>query len=90
MKKRYQYFKITSERRDYLGERYFKADMSAWDVIQVVKTVGETKKGRGHTFGVYLISRLTFFSNYLAMNYAVPCSEKEYTKHLKEVIALLI
>jgi hypothetical protein len=88
--KTYQYYKIDSPRRDYLGKRFFKVDMNAWECIQVCVTTGDTKKGRGHTFGVYLISRLTFFSNYLAMGYAVPCSEKEYTKNLKDVLSMLI
>lgn len=85
----YNFFKITKERNEWLGKRYFKIDLKSDSVIQVLVTCGEIKKGRGNTFGIYLISRMTFFSNYLAMNYAVPCSQKEYEKNFKEVLSYL-
>lgn len=86
----YQYFRITDDRQKWLGNRYFKVDMAIDHVVQVCVSVGETKKGRGHTFGVYLISRMTFFANYLAMQYAVPCTKTEYNKNFKKVFSHLL
>jgi hypothetical protein len=88
-KKVFNYYKIAPSRSEWLGKRYFKVDMHTEFVIQVCVTVGATKKGRGHTYGVYLIGRMTFFANYLAMAYAIPCSKAEYNKNFKEVIGYL-
>lgn len=86
----YLYYRIADARNEYLGVRYFKVVQERMDsVIQVVVNPGQERKGRGHTFGVYLISRITFFSNYLSMNYAVPCTKKEYDKSFEAVLKYL-
>jgi hypothetical protein len=86
----YSYYQITQSRKEYLGVRYFKVRQSFKDsVIQVVVNPGQERKGRGNTFGVYLISRMTFFSNYLAMVYAIPCTKKDYDKAFDTVLKYL-
>jgi len=85
----YHYWKIVQSRNEYLGIRYFKVDMNSEAVIQICVSVGETKKGRGHTFGIYVIDRMTFFSNYLGMGYAEPCDAKEYKKEFKRIVTYL-
>lgn len=84
-----QYFKVREQRHEYLGERYFKLNMYDEKVVQVCLTVGDIKKGKSNTFGVYLISKLTLVSNYMAQNYIEPCSKKEYEKQFKKVVGML-
>lgn len=84
-----QYFKIRKERRDYLGERYFKFNYNSEKVVQVCLNPGDVKKGKSNTFGVYIIHRMTLASNYLAPNYIEACSKKEYEKQFKKAIKLL-
>lgn len=84
-----KYFKINPTRHEYLGERYFRFDPDSEKVVQVCLTVGEVKKGKSNTFGIYLIGRMTFFSNYYAMNYAIECTKKEYDKHFNKVLFML-
>lgn len=75
-----QYYKVKKKRQEYLGERYFKFNHNAEKVVQVCITCGDVKKGKSNTFGVYVIHKMTLFSNYLAQNYIEPCSKKEYKK----------
>ena len=87
----YQYFKIAKERQDYKGNRFFKVDVrfGADTVLQVCTNVGECKKGKANNFGIYLISRMTFFANYLSMGYAIPCTKKEYENQFNETLKYL-
>lgn len=87
--KKDQYYKVSSSRNEYLGVRYFRFNPNSEHTIQVVLYAGESKKGKGNTFGVYLISRLTFFTNYLAMGYAEPCKRSEYDVSFNKVIEAL-
>jgi len=87
--KRDQYFKIVANRKEYLGDRYFRFTMYSSKVIQVCTSVGETKKGKSNTFGVYLIDRTTFFTNYYSMGYIEPVTKAEYMKKFKAVIDML-
>ncbi len=83
------YLKTVESRKEYLGERYFKTSNSSFECIQVCVTTGDLKKGRAHTFGVYVISKLTLMANYVAMGYAIPTTEKEYKKAFNKVIEYL-
>jgi len=84
-----QYYKMDKKRQEWLGVRYFRFNPNCDKVIQVCVGVGETKRGKSNTFGIYLIERLTFFTNYLAMGYAVPCTKKEYDNYFDKVLKLL-
>ena len=85
-KETYVYYKMAPERHEWLGVRYFRVAQSSRDsVTQVCVNPGQERRGRGNTFGIYLISRMTFFSNYLAQAYAIPCTKKEYDKAFDQV-----
>jgi hypothetical protein len=84
-----QYFKVTKSRHQYLGDRYFRFDYQAEICTQICKTVGDIKKGKSNTYGVYLISKLTFFGNYLGPGYIEVINKAEFTKHFDEVINAL-
>lgn len=84
-----QYFKVTAARFPYLGERYFRYDFQAEICTQICKTVGDIKKGKSNTYGVYLINKVTFFGNYLGPGYLQLISKAEYTKHYNEVMEAL-
>lgn len=85
----FQYYRIDDRRIEYLGCRYFRVDLTSDSVIQVCVTNGEQKKGKGHYFGLYLISRTTFFTNYLGMGYAIPTDKEEY-ESMKEKVLLYL
>lgn len=85
----WQYLVTFEPKREWLGHRYFKYSVHSDTVIQVVITPGVEKKGRGHVFGVYVISLQTLFSNYLGMGYAVPTTKKEYSKAFDKVVQIL-
>jgi hypothetical protein len=89
MKVKFQYYKITPVRKEYLGIRYFKFEPNVQEVIQVCYTPGDTKKGRSNTPGITVISSITFFSNYLTAGYCTLCSKAEYDKHFDTVVKLL-
>lgn len=81
-----QYFKVTASRHQYLGDRYFRYDYDSEICTQICKTVGDIKKGKSNTYGVYLISKLTFFGNYLGPGYIEVITKAEFTKHFNQVI----
>jgi hypothetical protein len=83
------YYKVRKERRDYKGDRYFKFNSFSEKVVSVCVNPGEEKKGRTNAFGVYLIHRITFLSNYMAMDYIEPCTKKEYQKNFNKVFEML-
>lgn len=83
------YFQIAANRQDYLGERYFKFDQRSDSVVQVVAVIGEPKKGRANALGVYLISRLTFLSNYFAQGYAIPCTKEKFDKIFDKTVEMI-
>ena len=84
------YYKINSERIEYLGKRYFRWHPFTGEVCQVYFGGGEPRKGRNAMVGIYYISSQTFFSNYLAMSYAVPCTKKEWTNACVKVLSVLL
>lgn len=85
----WQYLVTFEPKREWLGLRYFKFSIHSDTVVQVVLHPGQEKKGRGHVFGVYVISRQTLFANYLGMGYAIPTTKKEYSKAFDKVVKIL-
>lgn len=83
------FYVIRADRREYLGVRFFQWNPNSGEVIQVCLTQGEPRRGRSNNFGIYQISQLTFFSNYMAMGYAVPCKEHLYREAFKRVLDCL-
>lgn len=90
MNEQIQYFKTKPERIEYLGERYFKFSYNDDKTIQVCLSVGDVKKGKSNTFGVYLISKMTFLSNYFVTGYILPITQDEYEEQFKKVVKMLI
>ena len=83
------FYKISSERQKYLGVRFFKWNPNTKEVIQVCVAAGDLKRGKGSNFGIYTIGQTTFFSNYLAMGYAIPCAFSAYDEAFKKVLSFL-
>lgn len=83
------YYKIKPTKTEYYGNRFFKMVPNEEYITQVCQATGETKKGRGNMVGIYSIGKVTFFSNYLAMQYAIPCTKKEYKKAFDKVLKIL-
>jgi len=83
------YYKVVKERQDYKGVRYFKFDPMAEKVIQITVNQGEQKKGRANLFGIGMISRITFFCNYLTMGYVMECTKKEYETKFTDIVKML-
>lgn len=74
----YAYYKIEKKHHEYHGIRFFRVS-AIDDVLQCVLAHGsESRRGRTNNIGVYVISRTTFFSNYVPFGYAVPCKPKEF------------
>lgn len=86
---KYLYFKIRKERFEYLGNRYFRIDYNSDTALQICLSCGDVKKGKANNFGVYLISKMTLFSNYLAQNYCEPITKKEFDNKYKLMIKML-
>lgn len=89
MMKNAQYFEINKDRREWLGVRFFKWLPASSEVIQICVAPGDPRRGKSNNFGIYTISQMTFFSNYMAMGYAVPCSERVYQKAFETVLNAL-
>lgn len=83
------YYKIDPKYQHYRGIRLFRH--SADGIVQVVLASGnEPRRGRQSVaLAINLLTPVTFFSNYIAYNYAIPCTEKEYNVAFKKVIKLL-
>ena len=84
-----QYYRVKEGRVEYLGERYFRFNNHSEKVVQICLTCGDIKKGKSNNFGIYLISKLTLFSNYMAMNYLEPCTKKQFDKQFEKVAFML-
>jgi len=86
----YQFYKIKKERKEYLGERYFQVSFDSDTVLQVcINPSMEMRRGRTNNIGIYLISRLTFVSNYYGMNYVEPCTAKEFNMRYDAMVKML-
>lgn len=89
MENKNKYYKIVPNRIDYKGVRFFKFNYDSIKVIQVCLSSGEGRRGKSNTIGIHCIDRLYFFSNYLAMNYAIQCTRKEYKVNFDKIVKLL-
>jgi len=86
-----EYFKIKPKYQGYKGERYFKVDYNEDLVVQVVVHTGTDRgKGKNAAIGVYTIQRLTFFSNYLAINLVDKVTKVTFDKKASELFKHLI
>lgn len=85
----YQYFKVKKERQHYLGIRYFRVDFNAESTLQLCISSGDMKKGKANNFGMYLISKMTFYTNYAACQYVEHCKKSEFEKHRKMIVKIL-
>ncbi len=84
-----EYFKVRKDRWEIWGERYFRLSWATDKVVQVCITTGDVKKGKSNTFGIYLICKLTLFSNYMAQGYVEKCDKKEFDKKFDQVVKYL-
>ena len=85
-----QYFQVRKEKREYLGERYFRFNWDAEKVVQVCLNNGsEFRRGKTNTIGVYLIHKMTLMSNYMAMNYVEPVTKAKFDKKFMEAVRML-
>lgn len=86
----YDYYTVPDKYHRYKGVRFFRVERSTMnDVVQVVLSPGDHGRGRGHLFGITTVSKMTFFSNYLAMQYVVPCEKKLYEKAFNGCVKFL-
>lgn len=83
------YYKIREDRIEYLGKRFFRWSQQPNEITQIYMGGGEPRRGRNATVGIYQISPPTFFSNYVAMGYAIPCTASEWKKSFKQIIKVL-
>lgn len=89
MKAANKYYKVTAARHEYLGERYFRYNDLSETVTQVCLTCGDIKRGKSNTYGIYVIHKMTLFSNYLAPGYLEQISKREFDKQFKKVVIAL-
>lgn len=85
------YFKIKPNHEEWLGERYFRVDFDLEEakITQVVVKTGERKKGRANTFGILLIHKLTFLSNYFSTGYVTLTTKNTFNKKFDFVVKAL-
>lgn len=85
----YEYAITADHRRDYVGLRYFAHSIHTNDVIQVVISTGDSRRGKSNSIGLYVISRTSFFSNYFGPGYVKACSRKEFIKAFDKVAEII-
>lgn len=83
------FYQISQTRREYLGIRFFRWNPNSGEVVQVCVTSGEPRRGRANNFGIYHITQVTFFQNYLALQYAIPCKESQFREAFSKVLDVL-
>lgn len=86
MKGTIRYYKVVKDKQGFLGQRYFAFSKKEHSVMQVCIENGDNNRGKSNCAGLYLIGRLTFLSNYLAMNYVELTTKKEYTEKFNEIV----
>lgn len=84
-----EYYRVIKDRQDYKGEKYFRFNPASEKVVQICFNMGDIKKGRTNSFGVYMIHRLTFLSNYYAYRYVESISKKLFDSKFQEIIKML-
>jgi len=88
--KRITYYKVTPKKEHFCGTRFFKFDLDSESVLQVCfKPSFEIRRGKSNNLGAYVISRMTFLSNWFAMNYVEPITKKEFDEKYNEIFKLL-
>jgi hypothetical protein len=88
--KRITYYKVTERKEQFAGQRYFKFDMDSESVLQVCyKPSFEVRRGKSNNIGAYVISRMTFLSNWFAMNYVEPITKAQFDKKYNEMFKML-
>ena len=86
----YQFYRTKTDMARYLGERYFRFSPHEEKVLQICMGPGEVGgKGKGHNIGVYLISKQSFATNYLAMNQLENISKTIFENRRKQILNLL-
>lgn len=86
---KYRYYRVKQKRTAYRGSRFFRVNPDEDHVLQICIYPGKVKKGRAHTYGIYLISRLTFLANYKAMDYVEKIPKSEFRKQFKYIVDLM-
>lgn len=86
---KYRYYRVKQKRTAYRGSRFFRYDPDQDHVLQICVYPGKVKKGRAHTWGVYLISRTSFLTNYKGMDYLEKIPKSEFKKQFKALIKLM-
>jgi hypothetical protein len=84
-----QYYKVKKKYRDYKGRRLFKFNPVKEKVLQICISFGERKTGRANLVGIYTISRVTFLSNYRAIEYTEKCTKREFDNAFKRILEKL-
>jgi hypothetical protein len=85
----FEFYKTKADKLNWRGDRYFKFSWNSNQAVQVCLEVeNDTKKGKGHYFGIYQISRVTLFSNWYP-HWVEPCTEEEFYSAFEKAINLL-
>lgn len=84
-----QYFRVVSTREQYLGRRYFRYDYQSEICTQIGVSFGDIKRGKSNNFGIYLISKMTFFGNYLGPGYIQVIKKSEWDKQFEDILTAL-
>lgn len=85
-----EYFRVKKERREYKGDRYFKVDYETDKVIQICLSGGEEgRKGRSKNLGIYMINKVSFFTNYLGLSYAEKSTKREFDRKFELACKIL-
>ena len=83
------YWTVRKKYRKWRGTRFFRIDWQAQEVVQVLVTPGEEKKGRGNTFGIYTISLVTLFGNFMGPGYLQSVTKAQFEEQFNEVVKFL-
>ena len=85
-----QFLRVKKERIEYLGDRYFRFNYDSDKAIQVCISLGkDLRRGKSVALGIYTISKMTLFTNYIAMEYLEPVTKREYKKQFNKVVKIL-
>lgn len=82
----FQYFFYKHPTR---GVRMFRVNDRTDTAIQIVLNAGEMKRGRGNNIGIFVVDRMTIFSNYGYGSYLQSTDKKSWDKGFKLVIKMM-
>ena len=84
-----EFYKTKTDKVLTRGERYFKVNNKLNVLTQVCLEVNnDTKRGKGHYKGIYLISRTTFYTNWFP-DFVEDSTEDEYNSAFNEAVKML-